>query len=284
MPITYWTSVVGGLALCGIPPFAGFFSKDAIIEAAELSRLPGHGYAAFAVTASVFVTALYTFRLLFMSFHGEERFRHAAGHDEHAEHGAADSHADPQESPWVVTVPLVLLAIPSVYSGWAYIDRVLFGGFFGGSIVISPQHPGLATMAEEWHGPWEFVVHSVASLPLWLALAGIAAAWYLYILRPELPAALRERGGAVYRFFANNYYIDRFNDWFFAGGFRRIGTLFSDIGDRSVIDGFFVNGSAKVVQMASSLLRHIQSGYIYHYAFTMIIGVLALLTWYAARP
>jgi NADH-quinone oxidoreductase subunit L len=283
MPITYWTAVVGALALVGIPPFAGFFSKDAIIEAADLSRVPGHGYAAFAVTVSVFLTALYTFRMLFMSFHGEERFRHAAGHDDHAEHGAEAHAADPRESPWVVTVPLVLLAIPSVYSGWAYIDRVLFGNFFGSSIMIAQQHAGLATMTEEWHGPWEFVAHGVTALPFWLALAGIATAWFLYIRRPELPAILRERGGAFYALFANNYYIDRFNDWFFAGGFRRIGALFSDIGDRSIIDGFFVNGAAKVVAAAAALLRHIQSGYIYHYAFTMIIGVFALLTWWVGR-
>jgi NADH-quinone oxidoreductase subunit L len=283
MPITYWTAVIGSLALVGIPPFAGFFSKDAIIEAADLSRVPGHGYAAFAVTISVFLTALYTFRMLFMSFHGDERFRHAAGHDDHAEHGAEGHAADPRESPWVVTVPLILLAIPSVYSGWAYVDRVLFGNFFGSSIMIAPQHTGLATMAEEWHGAWEFVLHGFTTLPLWLALAGIATAWFLYIRRPELPAMLRERGGAFYALLANNYYIDRFNDWFFAGGFRRVGALFSDVGDRSIIDGFFVNGTAKLVGAAAALLRHIQSGYIYHYAFTMIIGVFALLTWWVGR-
>ena len=283
MPITYWTAVVGSLALIGIPPFAGFFSKDAIIEAADLSRVPGHSYAAFAVTASVFLTALYTFRLLFMSFHGEERFRHAGGHGEHAEHGAEGHAADPRESPWVVTVPLVLLAIPSVYSGWAYVDRVVFGNFFGSSIAILPRHVALATMTEEWRGPWAFVAHGVTALPFWLALAGIATAWFLYIRRPELPAMLRERGGAFYALFANNYYIDRFNDWFFAGGFRRIGALFSDVGDRSIIDGFFVNGSAKVVAAGAALLRHIQSGYIYHYAFTMIIGVFALLSWWVSR-
>jgi NADH-quinone oxidoreductase subunit L len=283
MPITYWTAVIGSLALVGIPPFAGFFSKDAIIEAADLSRVPGHGYAAFAVTISVFLTALYTFRMLFMSFHGDERFRHAAGHDDHAEHGAEGHAADPRESPWVVTVPLILLAIPSVYSGWTYVDRVLFGNFFGSSIMIAPQHTALATMAEEWHGPWEFVLHGFTTLPFWLALAGIATAWFLYIRRPELPAMLRERGGAFYALFANNYYIDRFNDWFFAGGFRRVGALFSDVGDRSIIDGFFVNGTAKLVAVAAALLRHIQSGYIYHYAFTMIIGVFALLTWWVGR-
>jgi NADH-quinone oxidoreductase subunit L len=283
MPITYATMWIGALALIGFPPFAGFFSKDAIIDAVRLSRIPGHGYAAFAVTASVFLTALYTFRLVFMTFHGEERFRHAAGRgDEQAEHGA-DHAVEPRESPWVVTVPLIVLAIPSIYSGWAYVDPVLFGNFFGSSIMIAQQHTGLATMAEEWRGPWEFVAQGLTGLPFWLALAGIAAAWFLYIRRPDLPALARERGGAFYAFFANNYYIDRFNEWFFVGGFRRVGTICSEIGDRSIIDGFFVNGAARLVALASALLRHIQSGYIYHYAFTMIIGVFVLLTWWVGR-
>jgi NADH-quinone oxidoreductase subunit L len=280
MPITYWTAVVGALALAGIPPFAGFFSKDAIIDATHLSQVPGHLYASFAVTASVFITGLYTFRMLFMTFHGEERFRH---HDAHADHDTGHGAVEPRESPWVVTVPLVLLAIPSIYSGWAYIDRILFGNFFGSSILIAQQHTALATMAEEWHGPLAFVTHAPVTPALWLALAGIATAWVLYILRPGLPAVLSERAGALYPLLVNNYYFDRFNDWFFAGGFRRIGAWCSEIGDRSIIDGFFVNGSARLVALASALLRHIQSGYIYHYAFTMIIGVFALLTWWVGH-
>ncbi len=277
MPVTYWTAVVGALALCGVPPFAGFFSKDAIIEATELSTVVGHGYAQFAVTIGVFITAFYTFRMLFLAFHGEERFRHAHAPDAHGEPGHA---GDPHESPWVVTVPLVLLAIPSVYSGWAYVDRVLFGNYFGESIVIAQQHTGLATMTEEWHGPWAFVVHGFAALPFWLALAGIAAAWLLYIKRADLPAKISERAGALYRLLVNNYYIDRFNDWFFAGGFRRIGALFSDVGDRLVIDGFFVNGSARLVGATSALVRQIQSGFIYQYAFAMVLGVVVFLFWW----
>jgi NADH-quinone oxidoreductase subunit L len=283
MPITYWTALIGSVALAGIPPFAGFFSKDTIIEAVELSRIGGHGYAQFAVTVSVFITALYTFRMLFMAFHGEEHFRHAetagatpaAGHD--PAHGPG---ADPHESPWVVTVPLVLLAIPSVYSGWAYIGPVLFGDYFGASIVIAPQHEGMATLTEEWHGPEAFLLHGLTTLPFWLALAGIATAWYLYIKRTDLPAKLRDRGGALYRLLLNNYYIDRFNDWFFAGGFRAIGSAFSDIGDRSVIDGFFVNGSARLVAASSAVMRQIQSGFIYQYAFAMVLGIVVFLFWW----
>ena len=285
MPVTYWTAVVGALALCGVPPFAGFFSKDAIIDATALSSVPGHGYAQFAVTIGVFITAFYTFRMLFLAFHGEERFRHAeahvAGTPEEPGHDPTHGHAaDPKESPWVVTVPLVLLAIPSIYSGWAYVDQVLFGSYFGESIAIAQQHGGLSTMTEEWHGPWAFVVHGFATLPFWLALAGIATAWLLYIQRADLPAKISDRTGALYRLLVNNYYIDRFNDWFFAGGFRRVGALFSEVGDRSLIDGFFVNGSARLVGATSALARQIQSGFVYQYAFAMVLGIVVFLFWW----
>ena len=283
MPITYWTALIGSLALAGVPPFAGFFSKDAIIEAVGLSQVGGHAYAQFAVTVSVFITALYTFRMLFMAFHGEERFRHAGAVHSAPDpgHAQADGNSsEPHESPWVVTVPLVLLAIPSIYSGWAYIDPVLFGNYFGGSILIAPQHAGVATLTEEWHGPWAFVLHGLTTLPFWLALSGIAVAWYLYLKRTDLPARIADRAGALYRLLANNYYIDRFNDWFFAGGFRRVGTLFSDVGDRSIIDGFFVNGSARLVAATSAVLRQIQSGFIYQYAFAMVLGIVVFLFWW----
>ena len=285
MPITYWTAMIGSVALAGIPPFAGFFSKDAIIEAVQLSTVGGHQYAEFAVTIGVFITAFYTFRMMFLAFHGEERFRHADAHAAHSpeEPGHDETHGqggDPRESPWVVTVPLVLLAIPSIYSGWAYIDHVLFGNFFGQSIVIAQQHAGLATMTEEWHGPWPFVLHGMTTLPFWLAVAGVAAAWLLYIKRSDLPAKISERAGALYQLLVNNYYIDRFNDWFFAGGFRRLGTLFSNVGDRSIIDGFFVNGSARLVGATSAVLRQIQSGFIYQYAFAMVLGIVVFLFWW----
>jgi NADH-quinone oxidoreductase subunit L len=289
MPITYATMWIGTLALVGIPPFAGFFSKDEIIDAVGLSQVTGHGYAQFAVTASVFLTAFYSFRLLFMAFHGPERFREppppdseVEAHPEPADDHHHDAH-EPHESPWVVTVPLILLAIPSVYSGWAYIDKVLFGDYFGSAIVIARQHAALEGLREEWHGAVPFMAHAFTGPVIWLALAGVAAAWFLYILRPELPTKIQAKSGALYDLLINNYYIDRFNDWFFARGFRRLGFLFSTIGDRTIIDGFFVNGAARMVALTSGLLRHMQSGFVYHYAFTMIIGVCALLTWWMVR-
>jgi len=300
MPITYWTAVIGSLALAGVPPFAGFFSKDAIIEAVHLSKVPGHGYAYFAVMAGVFITAFYSFRMLFLAFHGKERFDPADGghRDAHAA-DAQDAHAHdasheagdepdghvphggpPKESPWVVTVPLILLAIPSVYAGWAYIEPMLFGTYFGGSIVVREEHAVLWELKNEWHGVAAFVEHGVMSLPFWLALAGIAAAWYCYLVNPALPERLKKAAGPVYTLLDNKYYFDRFNDWFFAGGARRMGGFLSSVGDRAIIDGFFVNGAARAIGWTSALMRHIQSGYVYHYAFTMIIGLFALLSWW----
>jgi NADH-quinone oxidoreductase subunit L len=319
MPITYWTAVIGSLALAGIPPFAGFFSKDAIIEATHLSSVPGHGYAYFAVVAGVFITAFYSFRMLFLAFHGPERFHavhgeadaaHAAAGVAHAGHRAADAAHDvaddeaheashdagdepdaaghhglaagesPRESPAVVTVPLVLLAIPSALAGFLFIEPMLFGAFFGESIVVRPEHAVLAELGKTWRGVGAFMLHGLASAPFWLAVAGIAAAWYCYLVNPAFPARVRERAGALYTLLDNKYYFDRFNDWFFAGGARRLGAFLSAVGDRSIIDGFFVNGSARVIGWAAALLRHMQSGYVYHYAFTMIIGLFALLTWW----
>ena len=286
MPITYLTMLIGSLALCGIPPFAGFFSKDAIIEATHLSTIPGHSYAYFAVVAGVFVTALYTFRMMFLAFHGTPRFdttvhdAHAAdhGHDDHdAHHGGP-----PRESPWVVTVPLILLAIPSIYSGWVYIGPMLAGNYFGSSIFVGAEHAGMLEFREEWHGVVAFIEHGVVSLPFWLALAGIATAAFLYLARPALPARIAAGLGGIYTLLLNNYYFDKFNDWFFAGGARSVGGLFSNVGDRFVIDGI-VNGSAKLVGRAAALLRHLQSGYVYHYAFTMIIGLFALMIWWVPR-
>jgi NADH-quinone oxidoreductase subunit L len=287
MPITYWTMLIGSVALVGIPPFAGFFSKDAIIEAVHASKIPGHGYAYFAVVAGVFVTAFYSFRLIFMTFHGEERFRSAAAHAEHGDddhdHGDHDHgghEVTPRESPWVVTLPLIALAIPSVCIGWMTIEPTLVGDWFGNAIVVSAAHPAAAEFREEWHGIGAFMLHGVAALPFWLALAGIASAWYLYLVRPELPARIAGAVRPLYTLLDNKYYFDRFNDWFFAGGARKIGAFLSNVGDRSIIDGFFVNGTAKVVGWTAALARHIQSGYVYHYAFTMIVGVLALLSWW----
>ena len=265
LPWTYGTVLIGAIASAGVPGFAGFFSKDVIIEAVHLSKTPGAGFAWLAVTACVFVTAFYTFRLVFYAFHGKERFE---SHD----------HA-PHESPAVVTVPLVLLAIPSICAGWL-IGPVLFGGYFGGSISIAPSHPGLREMAEAFHGVVPMMTHAVKTVPFWLTLAGIAAAGYLYILKPELPAKLRQRAGVLVTILEEKYGFDRFYDWFFASGARKLGTGLWRFGDVALIDGLMVNGSARLVGWFAGVVRWLQSGYIYHYAFSMIIGVSALLTYF----
>ena len=279
MPITYYTMLIGALANAGLPPFAGFFSKDSILEAVHLSHTPGAGFAYLMVLMGVFVGGLYSFRLIFYAFHGKERFgthddAHGHGKDEHG-HGSHDH--TPHESPAVVTVPLILLAIPSIAAGWV-IGTVLYGGYFGSAIHISPEHEGLAEMAREFHGVGTMMLHGLTSLPFWFALSGAVTAWYLYIVNPELPGVLRQKFSFVVNILMEKYGFDRFNDWFFAGGVRAIGGGLWKFGDVTIIDGFMVNGSARVVGWISSLVRLFQSGYIYHYAFTMIIGVFVLLT------
>jgi NADH-quinone oxidoreductase subunit L len=269
MPVTYTTVLIGAIASAGIPGLSGFFSKDAIIEAVHLSKTPGAGFAWLMVTACVFVTAFYTFRLVFYAFHGKERFG-AAGHEHETGHA-------PHESPPVVTIPLVLLAIPSIAAGWV-VGPVLFGDYFDGSIFIGPAHAGLREMAEEFHGLVPMMLHSLSSAPLWLSLAGIALAGYMYLLRPDLPARARARAGVLVTILEEKYGFDRFNDWFFAGGMRRLGTGLWRYGDVTFIDGLMVNGSARVVGWLAGVVRWLQSGFIYHYAFSMIIGAFILLT------
>jgi NADH-quinone oxidoreductase subunit L len=267
MPVTYACVLIGALANAGFPPFAGFFSKDSIIEAVKLSHTFGAGFAWLMVLLGVFVGGFYSFRLVFYAFPGKPRFE--SGHDHHA----------PHESPLVVTVPLVLLAIPSVVSGWV-IGEVVFGGYFGGSIVIAETHPGVKEMAGEFHGIVPMMLHGLSSAPFWLALAGAAVAWYLYIVRPEMAAVVRRKAGVLVTILEEKYGFDRFNDWFFAGGARKFGTGLWRYGDVTVIDGLMVNGSARLVGWFAGVVRWLQSGYIYHYAFLMIIGVSVLLTWF----
>jgi len=287
MPITWITSLIGSLALIGTPFFSGFYSKDSIIEAVALSHLPGSGFAYFAVVAGVFVTAFYSFRMYFLVFHGKERFADAHHDDHHsADAGHADAHDDghghhggkPHETPWVVTLPLILLAIPSVVIGFIAIEPMLYGGYFGDTIFIAERHPALHEMHEEFHGAFAMTLHALTTLPLWLAIAGVASSAYFYLKRPDIPAAIQKRFQGIYTLLDNKYYFDRFNDWFFAGGARGASRLLWKFGDVKLIDGLFVNGSAKLVGMISGIVRHVQSGYIYHYAFSMIIGVFALLT------
>jgi NADH-quinone oxidoreductase subunit L len=279
MPITYLTMFIGALANAGLPPFAGFFSKDSILEAVHLSHTPGAGFAYLMVLAGVFVGGLYSFRLIFYTFHGKERFAaHDAGHGAAKDdHGHAGHDLVPHESPAVVTLPLILLAIPSIAAGW-FIGTILYGGYFGSAIFIAPAHGGLAEMAREFHGVTGMMLHGLSSLPFWFALAGAATAWYLYIVRPDLPAVLRQKAGVLVTILEQKYGFDRFNDWFFAGGARSLGGGLWKFGDVAIIDGFMVNGTARVVGWIGGLVRLFQSGYIYQYAFTMIIGVFVLLT------
>ncbi len=287
MPITWITFLVGSLALIGTPFFSGFYSKDSIIEAVEISNLPGAGFAYFAVVAGVFVTAFYTFRMYFLVFHGKERFG-KAHHDHNGDHADEEVSADhhhglapgqkPHESPWVVTLPLILLAIPSVFIGYITIEPILFGNYFKEAIYISIEHPGMAELASEFQGPFAMVVHVVQEFPVWIALSGVVTAWFFYMKRPDIPAALQKRFHAIYTLLDNKYYFDRFNDWFFAGGARGASRFLWKFGDVKLIDGMMVNGTAKLVGLFSGVLRRLQSGYIYHYAFSMIIGVFVLLT------
>ncbi len=281
LPITYATMLIGAIANAGLPPFAGFFSKDSIIEAVHLAQVPGAGFAYFCALAAVFVGGLYSFRLIFFTFHGKERFReqahdphgHDAHHDDHGHHGPVEPH----ESPKVVTVPLILLAIPAIGSGWL-IGTILYGNWFGNAITIADVHKGMATMAHEFHGVFGMMAHGVTTLPFWLALSGAVTAWYLYIVRPDLPAVIKAKSGILATILEEKYGFDRFNDWFFAGGARLLGRGLWKGGDQVLIDGVMVNGSAAAVGWISSLVRLVQTGRIYQYAFGMIFGVFALLT------
>jgi NADH-quinone oxidoreductase subunit L len=288
MPVTYWTCLVGALALIGFPGFSGFFSKDALIEAVHASHIPGASYAFWCVLVGVFVTAFYTFRLVFMTFHGAERFAteedaHHGGHDDHGhdDHGHDDhGHGGPpRESPWVVTLPLVLLAVPSVIVGWPTIGPLLFGDWFGEAIFVAPEHDVLGHLAEEFHGPAAFVLHGLLSPAIWLAAAGVLAAWYLYLRRPALATELREKAGGLYTLLANKYYFDAFNERFIAGGSRALGRALWRGGDVAIIDGAAVNGTARLVGWVANVVRGLQSGYLYHYAFATIIGLSAMLAW-----
>jgi NADH-quinone oxidoreductase subunit L len=279
MPVTYWTVLIGAISSAGIPGFAGFFSKDAIIEAVHLSTLPGSTFAYLCVLLCVFVTALYTFRLVFMTFHGAERFRASHVHD----HGHGDARASrdsdhaPHESPAVVTIPLVLLAIPSIAAGWL-IGPVLFGGYFGDAIVVDRAHDVLAALGREFHGVTGMMAHAFVTLPFWLAIAGIGTAAYLYLMRPDLADTIRRKAGFIYTVLERKYGFDEAYQKLFGDGAVRAGTGLWKGGDVAVIDGFFVNGSARLVAWFARVTRRIQTGYIYNYAFAMIFGLLVLLT------
>lgn len=267
MPVTHWTMLIGSLALIGTPFFSGFYSKDAIIEAVAASDRLGANIAYWAVLLGAFVTALYSFRLYFMVFWGTERMDQTM-------------RADLRESPRVVTVPLILLAIPSVLIGWYAIGPMLFGDFFGAAVQVQPQNDTLAVVGEHWTGPLGFTVHGALTWTTALAFAGVIVAWFLYVRRPELPALLQERAAVLYRILVGKFGFD----WLFITGFaglgRGIGKLFWRGGDVVLIDGVVVNGSARTVGRVAAAIRGLQSGYLYHYAFAMIIGLLLMVTYF----
>ena len=289
MPITWITSLIGSLALVGTPFFSGFYSKESIIEAVHHANVPGSGIAYWALLSGVFVTAFYSFRMYFLVFHGKPRFETAHGHDAHGQdaHGhdahGHDGHGAhvPHESPWVVTVPLVLLAIPSIIIGALAADSMITGEYFKGVItVFADRHPAMAALAEHWHGWVAMALHGFTSLPFWLMVAGIATAWYFYLVNPAIPARLQQTFKGIYTILENKYYLDRFNEWFFAGGARRLGSGLWKRGDQGLIDGLVVNGSARLVGWFSRVLRQGQTGFLNHYAIAMIIGLAFLLFWF----
>ncbi len=287
MPITWITSLLGSLALIGTPLFAGFYSKDSIIEAVHESHLAGAGFAHFAVLAGVFVTAFYSFRMYFLVFHGKERFdqnpdgHHHDASEEPDPHHHREEHQAPHESPWVVTVPLILLAIPSVVIGFMTIQPMLFGEFFKDAIFFNAEkHPAMEELAKAFHGPAQMALHGLMTAPFWLALSGVALAYYMYLVNPALPARIKRAVQPVYTLLENKYYFDWFNENVLARATRAMGTGLWKGGDEALIDGALVNGSWKLVGWVSSVVRRLQSGYIYHYAFGMIIGVFLLMTYF----
>ncbi|NCT98786.1 MAG: NADH-quinone oxidoreductase subunit L [Comamonadaceae bacterium] len=284
MPITWLTSLIGTLALIGTPLFSGFYSKDSIIEAVHFSNLPAAGFAHFAVLAGVFVTSFYSFRLYFLVFHGQERYdqnpdaHHGDHHDDHG-HGHGDG--KPHESPWVVTLPLVLLAIPSVVIGYFTIEPMVIGDFFRDAITVNAEaHPALKTFAEEFHGAWAMAAHAFSTAPLYLALAGAVSAWYCYLVNPAVPAAIARALRPIGVVLENKYYMDWFNENVLARAARGLGVGLWKGGDRGVIEGGVVNASWKIVGAIAAVVRRAQTGYLYHYALVMLVGVMLFMTYF----
>jgi len=266
MPITYWTCLVGSLALIGFPGTAGFFSKDALIDAVSMSHRVGSGYAYFCVLTGVFITALYTFRMFFMTFHGEPRMDHHTQEHLH-------------ESPWVVWVPLVMLAIPSALIGWFTVEPMLFGGYFDGAIHVLPANDVLGRLGEEFQGPGAFVLSAFGALPIWLAGLGVFTAWWFFLKNPALADSAARRFKGLYTILVDKYGFDWFNEHVIMVAARRLGGGLWRFGDQILIDDGLVNGSARTVGWLGSVMRYAQSGYLYHYAFAMILGLASLLLW-----
>ena len=288
MPITWITSLLGSLALIGTPFFAGFYSKDSIIEAVHASHLPAAHWAYYAVVAGVFVTAFYSFRMYFLVFHGKENFRHKPfpgehdhhddAHDDHG-HGHAHAHT-PRESPWVVWLPLVLLAIPSVVIGYLTIGPMLFGDFFSDSIAVHGEHHhAMKELAAEFHGAAAMALHALTTLPFMLALSGVVVAYVFYMVAPAIPAAIAKTLAPLIKVLENKYYLDWFNEHVLAAGARLLGRGLWKGGDMGLIDGVIINGGARMVGLVANIVRLAQTGHVYWYALVMLLGVFGLLTW-----
>lgn len=282
MPITWMTFLLGTLALVGTPFFSGFYSKEHIIEAANFSTVWGSGFAYWATLLGVFITSLYSFRVYFLVFHGKERFDssehgHDAhdGHDDHGHHGGK-----PHESPWVVTLPLILLAIPSIIVGAVVVDDILFQNYFGSAISVAAEHPAMATLAAYFHGWIEYSLHAFQTAPFWLMVAGLVVAWYCYVINPALPPKVYKALSGINRVLENKYYVDWIYENVFARGARMFGQFFSNVGDKGLIEGIFIGGSTRLVSWVASISRTVQSGYIYHYAFAMLAGVILLISFF----
>lgn len=281
MPITWITSLLGSMALIGTPLFSGFYSKDSIIEAVHFSQLPGAGFAYLSVLAGVFITAFYSFRMYFLVFHGKERFDQNPDAHHDGDHHGAEGHHEPHESPWVVTVPLVLLAVPSVVVGFMFIQPMLFGDFFKDVIFVdASKHMAMAKLGEIFHGPVAMALHGLQTAPFWLALAGVVVAYYMYMVNPALPTAIKARLQPLYVLLENKYYLDWVNENVLARGARALGLGLWKVGDQTVIDGALVNGSWKLVRSIAGLVRWFQSGYVFHYALVMLLGIFVLMTYF----
>jgi len=282
MPITWITSLLGSLALIGTPLFSGFYSKDSIIEAVHASHLPGAGFAGFAVLAGVFVTAFYSFRMYFLVFHGKENFHHKpfpGEHDHHDDHHGEHDHT-PHESPWVVTVPLVLLAIPSVVIGFLAIQPMLFGDFFKDAIFVNHEtHHAMTELGEMFHGAGAMAVHALQTAPFWLALGGVVTAYVFYMVAPSIPATLAKVLRPLIVILENKYFMDWINENILARLARGLGLVAWKVGDQGVIDGVLINGSARGIGGIAGLVRRLQTGHLYWYALVMILGVIGLMTW-----
>ncbi|MEY4767259.1 MAG: hypothetical protein RI907_3932, partial [Pseudomonadota bacterium] len=282
MKLTWITSLLGSLALIGTPFFSGFYSKDSIIEAVHASHLPAAHFAYYAVIAGVFVTAFYSFRMYFLVFHGKEHFHHKPFPGEHDHHDDDHGHAHtPHESPLVVTLPLLLLAIPSVIIGYFTIEPMLYGDFFKDAIFVNHElHPAMETLKEEFHGAVGMGIHALSTLPFFLALGGVVTAFVFYMVAPQIPAMFAKVLRPLIVIGENKYFMDWINENILAAGARLMGRVFWKVGDVAIIDGAAVNGSAKLVGLIGSLVRLFQTGYLYHYALVMILGVFALMTWF----